>query len=164
MHEGSEISGVTGCLMTKTKQGFDGRSELTSGNSALSRNWLQLLLDPKLHFDCQDTTHTRLRVGHKNISRDIRLDRYHQMGDLDVSCPVLPCAYGESDLVNNDNGCNDMHLITTKSLSQLGGHFGCIPLMEFRLYTGHPVTWHSVPDNIQAHNLIRFSGVPNFWG
>ena len=55
------------------------------------------------------------------------------------------------------------HPLTVKSLQQLDSEFGCIPLGDFKLYTGPPVVWHSVPDIIQAHNLIRASGVPIFW-
>ena len=46
----------------------------------------------------------------------------------------------------------------------MGNDFGCIPLSDFQLYSGPPVTWESVPDIITAHNLIRASGVPNFLG
>ena len=56
------------------------------------------------------------------------------------------------------------HPLTAKSFPKLGSEFGCIPLGDFKLYTGPPVIWQSVPDIIQAHKLIRASGVPNFWG
>ena len=55
-----------------------------------------------------------------------------------------------------------VHPITTKCLKQPGGHFGCIPLKDFQLYTGSENVWQSVPDIFQAHHLIRSSGVPNF--
>ena len=56
------------------------------------------------------------------------------------------------------------HPFSVKTLHQLGSDFGCIPLGDFKLYIGPPVTWQLVPDIIQAHNLIRDSGVPNLWG
>ena len=56
------------------------------------------------------------------------------------------------------------HPLTVKSIQQLGSDFGCISLGDCKLYTGPPIIWHSVPDIIQAHNLIRASGVPNFLG
>ena len=56
------------------------------------------------------------------------------------------------------------HPLTVKSFQQLGNEFGCIPLVDFKLYTGPPVIWQLAPDIIQAHKLIRASGVPNFLG
>ena len=56
------------------------------------------------------------------------------------------------------------HPLTVKSLQQLDSQFGCILLGEYKLYTGPPFVWHSVPYIIQAHNLIRTSGVPNLGG
>ena len=40
--------------------------------------------------------------------------------------------------------------------------FGYVPLTNLKVYTGPPVKWDTVPDIIEAHNLVRQSGVPNF--
>ena len=47
-------------------------------------------------------------------------------------------------------------------LMQNNGTFGYVPLTDLKIYTGPPVKWDVVPDIIQAHNLVRNSGVPNF--
>ena len=40
--------------------------------------------------------------------------------------------------------------------------FGFIPYNDLMVYTGQEVVWGSVPDIIQAHNLVRRSAMPNF--
>ena len=45
---------------------------------------------------------------------------------------------------------------------QNNGIFGYVPLTDLKIYTGPPVKWDAVPDSIQAHNLVKKSGVPNF--
>ena len=47
-------------------------------------------------------------------------------------------------------------------LQQNGGKFSYIPLNDLKLYTGPPVHWKVVPDILQAHKIVRSSGVPNF--
>ena len=47
-------------------------------------------------------------------------------------------------------------------LKQNNGTFGYVPLTDLKIYTGLPVKWDIIPDIIQAHNLVRQSGVPNF--
>ena len=44
------------------------------------------------------------------------------------------------------------HPLTVKSFQQLGSEFGCIPLGDFKLYTGPPMIWQSALDIIQALN------------
>ena len=56
------------------------------------------------------------------------------------------------------------HPLNTNSVQQLGNDFGYIRLGEFKLYTGSPVIWQSVPDKIQAHKLVRANGVLSFLG
>ena len=46
---------------------------------------------------------------------------------------------------------------------QNGVEFGCIPLSPITLFTGDPTYWEKIPDIITAHELIRQSGVANFW-
>ena len=45
---------------------------------------------------------------------------------------------------------------------QNNGIFGYVPFTDLKIYTGPPVKWDIVPDIIEAHNLVRQSGVPNF--
>ena len=47
-------------------------------------------------------------------------------------------------------------------LTQNGGDFGYIPLNDLLVYNGPHVFWEKVPDILEAHNIIRHSGVPNF--
>ena len=50
----------------------------------------------------------------------------------------------------------------TACIAQNGGDFGYIPLQDLKIYEGPPVFWEKVPDILQAHKIIRQSGVPNF--
>ena len=40
--------------------------------------------------------------------------------------------------------------------------FGFIPKGPLHLYTGTPVVWQSIPDIIQAHFMVKASGLPNY--
>ena len=46
-------------------------------------------------------------------------------------------------------------------IAQNNGTFGYAHLTDLKIYTGPPVKWDIVPHIIQAHNLVRQSGVPN---
>ena len=48
------------------------------------------------------------------------------------------------------------------SKMQNGHQFGFIPLTDVKTYQGPPVTWHNNIDILEAHSIIRNSGVPNF--
>ena len=50
------------------------------------------------------------------------------------------------------------------STKQLGSSFGCIPLTPMLLYQGSHKAWQEVPGILQAHRMIRDSGLPNFLG
>ena len=50
------------------------------------------------------------------------------------------------------------HLLTVESLTAVRKQLWLHP--TFKLYAGPPVFWQLVPDIIQAHVLIRASGVP----
>ena len=50
----------------------------------------------------------------------------------------------------------------TACIQQNGDQFGYIPLYDLKLYYGPEVTWENIPSILQAHKLIRQSGVPNF--
>ena len=47
-------------------------------------------------------------------------------------------------------------------IAQNGGDFGYIPLNDLKLYNGPDIFWQNIPDVLQAHKIIRDSGVPNF--
>ena len=47
-------------------------------------------------------------------------------------------------------------------IQQNGDQFGYIALNDLKIYRGPEVTWKQIPSIIQAHKLIRQSGVPNF--
>ena len=47
---------------------------------------------------------------------------------------------------------------------QIGSKFGCILVREIALFSGTPTYWKEIPNIIQAHKLIRNSGLPNFLG
>ena len=62
-----------------------------------------------------------------------------------------------------------MYLFTTlrylqNLCEQIGTKFGCIPSNHISLFDGTPTYWEKIPDIIQAHKLIRDSGLPNFLG
>ena len=48
-------------------------------------------------------------------------------------------------------------------IQQNGDQFGHIPINNLKIYQGPEVLWKQIPSIIQAHNLIRQSGVPNFF-
>ena len=91
-----------------------------------------------------------------------------QSEDIDAFALGLQLTSAGFDAVQpstvHTSGPDLTHPLTVKSLQHLGGDFGCIPLGDFKLYAGLPIIWQSVRDIIQAHKLIRASGVPNFWG
>ena len=47
-------------------------------------------------------------------------------------------------------------------IQQNGYQFWYIPLNDLKIYHGPVVTWRKPPSILQAHKLIRQSGVPNF--
>ena len=47
-------------------------------------------------------------------------------------------------------------------IQQNGNEFGYIPVNNLHTYNGPEVHWHIVPDILQAHQIIRHTGVPNF--
>ena len=45
---------------------------------------------------------------------------------------------------------------------QSGHEFGFIPLTDVKTYQGPPIQWDKEIDILEAHSIIRNSGVPNF--
>ena len=58
----------------------------------------------------------------------------------------------------NKHKCKDY----VACIQQNGDTFGYIPLSNLKLYKGPQITWGTTPSILQAHKLIRQSGVPNF--
>ena len=59
---------------------------------------------------------------------------------------------------DNKHNCKDY----VACIRQNGDTFGYIPLSNLKLYQGPQITWVTTPSILQAHKLIRQSGVPNF--
>ena len=47
-------------------------------------------------------------------------------------------------------------------IAQNGGDFGYIPLNDLQIYNGPDISWQNIPDILEAHKIIRNSGVPNY--
>ena len=45
---------------------------------------------------------------------------------------------------------------------QTGGRFGFVPQTDLKLYDGEAVYWHTIPDIIDSHHIVKSSGLPNF--
>ena len=70
------------------------------------------------------------------------------------------CANWVNQQQSDNASCREF-IMSTK---QLGSNFGCIPLTPMLLYQGSHKVWQEVPEILQAHKLIRNSGMPNFLG
>ena len=64
----------------------------------------------------------------------------------------------------NPNINNNYQSVQDKCHQQIGDQFGCFPLNYFITYQGPGIQWDYSPDVLEAHRLIRASGVPNFLG
>ena len=51
-----------------------------------------------------------------------------------------------------------------KAKPQIGTAFGCLSLSGITFLNGDPTYYDKIPDIIQAHRLVRQSGLPNFLG
>ena len=67
-------------------------------------------------------------------------------------------------LNNDDESFQTSNLILNNEYAMSTPHpqFGFIPKGPLTLYTGNPVHWQLPPDAIQAHFMIRASGLPNY--
>ena len=65
---------------------------------------------------------------------------------------------------DDDWAMNNESVAHKKCCEQIGSKFGCIPVSEIASFNGTPMYWKEVPNIIQAHKLIRNSGLPNFLG
>ena len=59
---------------------------------------------------------------------------------------------------NNRNSSKDYKAC----MQQNGNQFGYIPLNDLKVYQGPDVLWKQIPCIIEAHKLIKRSGMPNF--
>ena len=71
--------------------------------------------------------------------------------------------FGHSVLNKQDVPFHDTEVFTNLC-EQIGTKLGCIPSNHIALFDGTPTYWEKIPDIIQAHKLIRDSGLPNFLG
>ena len=69
-----------------------------------------------------------------------------------------------STVSDDDHPMANESVAHKKCCEQIGSKFGCIPLSEIASFNGTPMYWKEVPNIIQAHKLIRNSGLPNFLG
>ena len=60
---------------------------------------------------------------------------------------------------NQKGSCKDYRAC----IAQNNDTFGYVPLTDLKIYTGPTVKWDIVPHIIEAHNLVRQSGVPKFF-
>ena len=90
-----------------------------------------------------------------------------------VTIPSVQFAEGSTDGLSdkeglNPNGSQQSDVSDcpefSMSIQQLGSNFGCIPLTPIVLYQGTHRVWQNIPDVLQAHRMIRDSGIPNILG
>ena len=103
------------------------------------------------------------------------LEHLHHIHDLPVECDNLDLSpavqtqcppvdgFTREEVVplyiwNNKNASKDYKAC----VQQNGNQFGYITLNDLKTYQGPEVIWKQIPPIIQAHKLIRQSGVPNF--
>ena len=90
-----------------------------------------------------------------------------------VTIPLVRFAEGSTDGLDEKEGLNlyggQQSDVTdcpefSMSMQQLGSNFGCIPLAPILLYQGTHRVWQNISEVLQAHGMIRDSGIPNFSG
>ena len=120
--------------------------------------------------DCSDNDLARqLQTNNKKPMDDTRmleLDLHHL--ELDLTTDLVPDThFSKSFMANKDvpqvirqqcYNSKDFQL----SKIQNGHDFGFIPLTDIKTYQGPPVTWPHHIDILEAHEIIRSSGVPIF--
>ena len=57
-----------------------------------------------------------------------------------------------------------LYIVQEKCRQQIGEQFGSIPLDKLVTYEGPDIHWEYITDILQAHKLIRDSGIPNVLG
>ena len=105
---------------------------------------------------------------------DTATDKVSIKGDLSIGVDNIftpdTVAYGEMVIGSIPNRTaratktGDTHKMHEKCRQQIGEQFGCIPLDTFVTYKGPDVHWGVIPDILEAHKLIKNSGIPNFLG
>ena len=96
---------------------------------------------------------TNIEVQTSDVDSNV-MDTDCSLSYLDRNCSRNN--YGESSQTYNSS--------TNTEAPTLTPHlpFGFIPKGPLTLYTGPPVVWQSVPDILQAHFMIKTSGLPNY--
>ena len=62
------------------------------------------------------------------------------------------------DIIDNRHLCKDYN----NCIQQTGSEIGFVPLTPLKLFEGPPKVWDICPDIIQAHKLMKESGLPNY--
>ena len=55
-----------------------------------------------------------------------------------------------------------MSRLYNNCIQQTGSDIGFVPLTPLTVYEGPPKMWQSCPDIIQAHKIMKETGLPNF--
>ena len=108
----------------------------------------------------QDTDSTRNDHWDSSLQNSQVLKQVHQYVDMDV---------GNSERASTSryfqhSSHYSSHNVIQNSREHLGNKLGCLPLSPIMLYNGKPRHHLVIPGVLQAHRLIKESGVPNFWG
>ena len=111
---------------------------------------------------CPDIPHTAGSTGEKLVPS------LQNIQNTDLVCPnytdtAKVTKASTSRYFRHSSGYSSCDIIHA-SREQLGNKFGCFPLSPVLLYSGNPRHRSEVLDVLQAHRLIRQSGVPNFLG
>ena len=70
------------------------------------------------------------------------------------SLPAVQCSNDNMEVHVKHKYCN--------VINNTEHQFGFCPLTPFTLYKGSPVHWDRIPDDLQAHEIIKNTGKPNF--
>ena len=107
-------------------------------------------------FRTQDTDSIRDKVVHSSQSTQTPKLASQSNADTANMTKASTSTYFQH------SSCYSSHNTTHES-RELGSKFGCLTLSPVLLYNGDPKHRSEVLDVLQAHRLIRQSGVPNFW-
>ena len=74
--------------------------------------------------------------------------------------------YSDPDFIGSSFSDIDPDLVLEyrKWKAQIGTKFGCVPLAPIYVSKGAHKVWHSIPDLLMAHRLIKSMCIPNFLG
>ena len=105
----------------------------------------------------------------------------HRIGNADFSGHTCtddnPCRSQQTCIANTDSPQDKTVISAQRDIrnmesckefllcqQQLNTSFGCIPLTAIKTDQGPVKIWNVTPDLFTAHNMIKSSSLPNFWG